>query len=215
MKAKLNLESRGQSGKGVARKLRRAGRVPGVIYGGGGAPSLVSMEAHEALKLFQAISVDNTILELSVDDGEAERALVREVQVHPYRTELIHVDFLRIRRGVAIEVNIPIRLVGLPEGVRNEGGTLDQVIHDVAVKCTPSKIPEAIEVDVISLEIGDIVRAGDLEMPEGVESLLDPERTICGVAAPRVAEEDELEVEEDAMPAPGIIPDVESGEDHG
>ena len=199
--ARLNLETRDASGKGVARKLRRAGRVPGVIYGGGGDPMLVSMDARETFNLFQSIPVDNTILQLHVGDRESERALVREVQVHPYRPALLHVDFIRIRRGVAIEVQIPLHFEGLPEGVRSEGGTLEQVIHDITVKCVPSRIPEAIEIDVTHLGIGDVVRAGEIDMPEGVENMMDPGRTICGVAAPRaIVEEDEDEVVEGILP---------------
>lgn len=197
MQTTLNLESRRQAGKGVARKLRRRGRVPGVIYGGGQLPALVHMEAQAVLHLFRSISVENTILNLSVDDGEPERALVREIQTHPCRPDLLHVDFLRIRRGVAIEVQVPVRLAGVPAGVRNEGGLLDQVVHDLPVKCVPSKIPEVIEVDVTELAVGDVIRAGDIEMPEDVESLADPGRTICAVAAPRVAEEDVEEEEEE------------------
>lgn len=199
MEAKLNLLKRGESGKGAARKLRRAGRVPGVIYGGGDDPVMVSMEARETLQLFQSIPVDNTILNLSFD-GEAnpEQVLVREVQVHPYRTELLHVDFMRIQRGVPIEVHVPVHLLGQPDGVRNEGGVLDQVAHDITVKCIPSLIPEAIEVDVTQLGVGDVLRAGDIEMPEGVENLVDPERMICGVAAARLAPE-ELEEEEEGV----------------
>lgn len=195
MQTTLNLESRRQAGKGVARKLRRRGRVPGVIYGGGQLPALVHMEAQAALHLFRSISVENTILNLSVDDGEPERALVREIQTHPCRPELLHVDFLRIRRGVAIEVQVPVRLTGVPAGVRNEGGLLDQVVHDLPVKCVPSKIPEVIEVDVTELTVGDVIRAGDIEMPDDVESLADPGRTICAVAAPRVADEEDAEEE--------------------
>ncbi|MDE2982645.1 MAG: 50S ribosomal protein L25 [Gemmatimonadota bacterium] len=205
MEAKLNLLRRGESGKGAARKLRRAGRVPGVIYGGGDEPVMVSMEARETLQLFQSIPVDNTILNLSLD-GEAspEQALVREVQVHPYRTELLHVDFIRVQRGVPIEVHVPVHLMGLPDGVRNEGGILEQVAHDIIVKCVPSLIPEAIEMDVTGLGIGDVLRAGDLVMPEGVENLVDPERMICGVSAARLAPE-ELEEEEEGVEAePGL-----------
>lgn len=197
MQTTLNLESRRQAGKGVARKLRRRGRVPGVIYGGGQLPALVHMEAQAVLHLFRSISVENTILNLSVDDGEPERALVREIQTHPCRPDLLHVDFLRIQRGVAIEVQVPVRLAGVPAGVRNEGGLLDQVVHDLPVKCVPSKIPEVIEVDVTELAVGDVIRAGDIGMPEDVESLADPGRTICAVAAPRVAEEDVEEEEEE------------------
>lgn len=214
MKATLNLQSRAESGKGAARRLRRAGRVPGVLYGGDAAPVLVSAETHEAWRLFNAISVENTILHLVVDGGEPERALVREIQTHPFQPQMLHVDFLRIQRGKPIEVHVPVVLEGLPEGVRTEGGLLDQVVHDVTVKCVPSKIPEAISADVTGLKIGDVLRAGDLEMPEGVENLDDPMRTICSVAAPRVAAEDEEALEEDEEAAPGAdVPEAaeESG----
>ena len=198
MEAKLNLERRQHGGKGVARKLRRAGRVPGVVYGGGGEAVMVSMEAQEALHLFHAVSVENTILDLSID-GDGEQALVREIQTHPHRHELIHVDFIRIQKGVAIEVQVPIHLEGTPDGVRNEGGLLEHIVHDLPVKCVPSKIPEFIEVDVSHLEIGDALRAKELELPEDVENLLDPERTICLVAAPRVAEEEAAEELEEGV----------------
>lgn len=217
MEVKLNLQRRGDSGKGVARKLRRAGRVPGIIYGGGDEPVLVSMEARETLQLFQSIPVDNTILHLSLDgEPDPEQALVREVQVHPYRTELLHVDFIRVRRGVPIEVHVPVHLMGLPDGVRNDGGILDQVAHDIIVKCVPALIPEAIEVDVTQLGVGDVLRAGDLAMPEGVENLVDPERMICGVGAARLDDEEleEEEEEEGVEVEPGTeAPTSESAED--
>ena len=203
METTLNLTTRHNSGKGVARKLRRAGRVPGIIYGGGGEPVPVSMEAREALHLFHSISVENTILNLMVDDREAERALVREVQVHPYRTELLHVDFLRVRRGVAIEVHVPVHMTGVPAGVR-DGGILEHVFHDITVKCVPSRIPEAIEVDVSHMEAGDVLRVGDLEMPEGVENLSDPEQAVCAVAIPKAPDlDDEEVVDEDVEPGEG------------
>lgn len=195
MDTTLSLSTRSETGKGVARKLRRSGRVPGVIYGGGESPVLVSMAAREALSLFQSISVENTILQLSVDDREAERALVREVQVHPYRTELLHVDFLRVQRGVAIEVHVPVHLTGVPEGVKL-GGVLEQVLHDIVVKCIPSKIPPSIELDVTELGAGEVVRAGDLEVPEDVAILSDLDLTVCAVVAARVEEEEEEEEEE-------------------
>ena len=203
METTLNLESRRDAGKGVARRLRRRGRVPGVVYGGAQVPVLVHMDTQEALKLFHAVSVENTILNLSVDGGEHERALVREIQTHPYRPGLLHVDFMRIQRGVPIEVQVPIRLTGVPVGVRSEGGMLDQVVYDLPVKCVPSKIPEVIEIDVTELAVGDVIRAGDVEMPEEVENLADPGRTLCGVAAPRIAEaEEDQEGEEEGATAP-------------
>ncbi|MDE2876689.1 MAG: 50S ribosomal protein L25 [Gemmatimonadota bacterium] len=101
MEAKIDLETRTGAGKGVARKLRRAGRVPGVIYGGGGDNVLVSMKARETVNVLQSVPVEETVFELSVDGGEAERARIREVQVHPYRPELLHVDFLRVQPDAA------------------------------------------------------------------------------------------------------------------
>lgn len=215
METTLNLQSRAESGKGAARRLRRAGRVPGVLYGGAADPVLVSAEAREAWRLFNAISVENTILHLVVDGGKAERALVREIQTHPLQPRLLHVDFLRIQRGKPIEVQVPIVLEGLPEGVRAEGGLLDQVVHDLAVKCVPSKIPEAIAADVTALAIGDVLRAGDLELPEGVENLVDPQRTICSVAPPRVAEADEAAAEEEEQAAPEAPAPDDAGESGG
>ncbi len=212
MEATLNLRTRRDSGKGVARRLRRAGRVPGVIYGGGEEPVLVSMEAREALLLFQSISVENTILNLMVEDRDAERALVREVQVHPYRTTLLHVDFLRVRRGVAIEVHVPVHMAGVPAGAR-DGGVLEHILHDITVKCVPSRIPEAIEVDVSHLELGDVLRVADLEMPEAVENLADPQQAVCAVSMPREPElEEEEEVVEEAAAEEGA-PEEDAAED--
>lgn len=96
MEAKLNLETRTGSGKGAARKLRRTGRVPGVIYGGGGDNVLVSMQARETLLLLQSVPPEDTVFELLLDGDRTERARVREVQVHPYRPQLLHVDFMRV-----------------------------------------------------------------------------------------------------------------------
>lgn len=96
-KTRMNLKTRSEAGKGFARRLRRAGRVPGVIYGGGGDTVLVSMEAREAMHLLQSISRNDTVLDLAVDGGASERAVVRDVQAHPFRPELLHVDFLRVR----------------------------------------------------------------------------------------------------------------------
>ncbi len=96
MEATLNLRVRHESGKGIARKLRRRGRVPGVIYGGGGDNVLVSMEAHEALHLFESIERNETVLRLVLDEGTIEEARIGEIQSHPFRPQLLHVDFLRV-----------------------------------------------------------------------------------------------------------------------
>jgi large subunit ribosomal protein L25 len=194
--ATLPAQKRDGTGKGVARKLRAVGRIPAVLYGRELEPIHLSLEAQEAERLFYSISVDNTIVELSVE-GEKEpyQTLIREIQVHPLRLSLTHVDFLQIQEGVTVDVNVPIRLVGTPEGVKNMGGVLEQVIHNLPVRCIPSKIPEFIEIDVAHLEVNESLHIYDIEFEEGVEVTVEQKRTICSVAIPKVIEEPEEEEE--------------------
>ncbi len=194
VKAALSAQKRDATGKGVARKLRAAGRVPAVLYGKDEDPLAVSIDAREAMHLFQAISVDNTIINVQVE-GESEdmETLVREVQVHPFRADLLHVDFYRIQRGVAIEVDVPVQFEGTPAGVREGGGLLEIILHDLRVKCLPSNIPETIVIDVTGLEVGDSLHVSEIEAPQDVEFVTDDIRTICSVALPKVVEEPELE----------------------
>lgn len=201
----ISAEKRSESGKGFARRLRASGRVPAVVYGKGEDTVSVSLDAHEALQLFQAISVDNTIVNLEVAGEEPMETLVREIQVHPFRTELIHVDFYRIQRGVALEVDVPVHFHGTPIGVKEKGGILDVILHQIRVSCMPSKIPESIDIDIEGLDLGESLHISDLPVEEGVEILSDPIRTICTVGLPKAEpepEEDEeaalLEGEEEA-----------------
>ncbi len=188
--ATLKASAREKSGKGVARKLRQAGSIPAVVYGDGADSLSVSLDAHDTLVLFQRISVENTIVSLDVEKGDNIDTLVRAVQVHPFRDDILHVDFLRIRKGMAVDVNVPLHLTGVPEGVRLEGGILEQIVHDLSVRCIPSKIPEVVEVDITDLQIGDALHVSDLPTEEGVEFLADSGQTICLVSQPRVVTED-------------------------
>lgn len=192
----LSAEKRSESGKGFARRMRASGRVPAVVYGKGEETLSVSLNAHEALQLFQAISVENTIVNLEVTGEETVETLVREIQVHPHRTELIHVDFYRIQRGVALEVDVPVHLHGTPVGVKEKGGVLDVILHQIRVSCIPSKIPESIDIDIEGLDLGESIHISDLPLFEGVEILLDPIRTICTVGLPKAEPEPEEEAEE-------------------
>jgi large subunit ribosomal protein L25 len=213
----LNATKRDGAGKGVARKLRQGGRVPAVMYGKDMEPLHLSIDAMEAGHLFHAISTDNTIVDLVVEgEKEAFPTLVREIQAHPHKNELVHVDFLRIQKGVAVEVEVPVELVGTPVGVKLHGGVLEHLVHEVPVKCIPSLIPEFIEVDVSRLDLDDAIHLTQLTFPEGVELLLDDDRTVCIVAAPRaVVEEVKEGIEEGAAAAePEVIGKVED-EDKG
>lgn len=197
----LNAERRDETGKGVARKLRAAGKLPAVMYGAEGESLSLVLDANDTSYLFHSISVDNTIVNLEVD-GEAAPVptLIREIQTHPFRAEILHVDFLRIQTGVEVELDIPLELEGIPTGVKDQGGVLEQTIYMLPVSCLPAAIPDMIRVEVAGLEINDSLQVADLDIPEGVEVLLDPTRTVCSVQPPSMAvmpeDEDEDEDEE-------------------
>lgn len=193
----LKAQPRAETGKEAARKLRFQGRIPAVMYGKDMEPRGLSLDLKETEYLFQRISVENTILDIEIE-GEAEpvRTLVREIQSYPHKPGLLHVDFLRIQKGVAVEVEIPIELEGVPIGVREGGGMLEQIINEVRVKCIPSLIPEAFTLDVTGLKVGDSFHVSDLKMEEGVDILFDVDQTICAVQVPRVAAADQADEEE-------------------
>ena len=140
--------------------------------------------------------------------------LVRQIQRHPTRGELVHVDFIRIRRDVAVSADVPLHLVGEPAGVR-DGGLLEQLVFSVTVEAMPGNIPVVFEVDVSELVIGDQRRASDIEIPAEVTTQLDPETVIAQVAAPRVVVEEEVEGEEvegeEGEAAEGADSDAPSG----
>jgi large subunit ribosomal protein L25 len=215
-KAVLKAEKREGTGKGVARKLRAVGRVPAVLYGRELDSLHLSIDAHEADHLFHSISVDNTIVSLEVE-GEKKpfETLVREIQMHPWRGAMLHVDFLRIQAGVAVDLDVPVHLTGVPVGVRLNGGVLEQILHDLAVRCIPSKIPESFTLDVTNLDLNDSLHVSDIPLEEGIELRMPGDQTICMVAVPRVAEEEtEGEAAEPGLVGEEGAPGAE-GEDEG
>jgi len=199
--ATLSAALRQEHGKGPARRLRREGKVPAVIYGHGEATRSLTVDAHELERLFSRIQVENTIISLKIDGerGGPVRALVREVQMHPFRQEILHVDFFQVHAGERVYLEIPVRLVGTAAGVR-AGGVLQQTLHEVEVRCLPDQIPEALEIDISALEVGESLHVSDLQVPEGVEIETDAERVLCSVLAPTVAA---LETEAEAPEGPG------------
>jgi len=194
----LKAQPRADTGKEAARKLRAEGRIPAVIYGKDMDARGLSLDLQETEYLFQRIAVENTILDLVIEgDGEPVQTLIREIQSYPHKPGLLHVDFLRIQKGVAVEVEIPVSLDGIPIGVREAGGILEQLINELRVKCIPSMIPEVVSLDVTGLEVGDSLHVSDVDLGEGVDLLVDPERTICSVQIPKVVVVEEEEPEEE------------------
>lgn len=202
----LKARPRVETGKEAARKLRADGRIPGVVYGKDMETRSISLDLQETEYLFQRISVDNTIIDLQIDgEKEPRQVLIREVQTHPDRPGLVHVDFLRIQKGVAVEVDIPVDLVGVPAGVRDSGGILEQMINELRVKCIPAMIPEVVSLDVTGLGLGDSLHVSDIDLGEGVDILVDADRTVCSIQIPRVVVAvGEEEVEEGLEEVEGV-----------
>ena len=188
--ASLNATVRTDTGKGAARKIRQAGDIPCVIYGHGREPQSLTINARETERLLQRISTSSTVIDLALD-GKTARTLIREVQRHPFKKQIMHIDFQELVAGETISVRCPIVYVGTPEGVRLEGGVLDQIMHELHIEVDPSSIPGHIDVDVSTLKMGKSLHVSDLTMPAGVKVMDDPGSTVCVVAAPKVAVEDQ------------------------
>lgn len=185
MELKLVAERREGAGKGVARKLRAAGRVPAIVYGRGMEPIPVSVDAKELYHVLHRGGA-NVLLDLVVD-GEPHLALAREVQRDHIRNRYVHVDFLAVSRTEKIAVSVPIQVIGDSVGVK-AGGVLEHHLWEVQAECLPGDVPEAIEVDVSALGVGDSLKAGDLVAPEGVEIVSPPEELVLAVVPPQARE---------------------------
>jgi large subunit ribosomal protein L25 len=188
----LTAVPRSDRGSGAAGRLRREGRLPAVVYGLGGESTAVTVATHD-LDLILAHGVNTLItLRLGSDD---QLALARQVQRHPVRGDLVHVDFIRVRTDVAISAEVALHLVGEAEGAKS-GGVVDQQLFSLHIEAMPQNIPGGIELDISALEIGDHLRVSDLNLPAGVATDVDPETLVVTVAAPRVAVAEEGEGEE-------------------
>jgi large subunit ribosomal protein L25 len=175
--ATLSATLRSESGKGAARALRRAGSVPAVIYGHKREPMSLSISTRELERLLERVSAETTVVELSID-GKVSRTLIREIQKHPYKKQLVHVDFQELVAGEQI--------TGTSIGVRSFAGILDQTMRELEVTVDPSAIPNHIDVDVSALNIGDSIHVRDLVVPAGVTVITDADLSVVVVAAPKV-----------------------------
>lgn len=193
--AQLNATPRNSSGKGPARTLRSAGQIPGVVYGHAREPQPLTLDTREFEKLLSHISAESTVIELSLG-GQTTKTLIREIQRHPFKRQILHVDFQELVAGEKVQVNIPIVLIGIPEGVRASGGVMDQTLRELSIRVDPSSIPDHIEVDVSGVLIGHSIHVSELQLPEGVEVLNDAEAPVCVVAAPRAVVEEAAAVAE-------------------
>lgn len=202
----LHVEPRSETGKGAARRIRASGKIPGNVYGHGAESTAVQADELQFKALISRISTENTLIDLKVGDEQPKAVLIREIQRHPYRSSILHVDFFEITAGEKIRVAVPVRLEGNPIGVRN-GGILQVIRYELEVECLPREIPSSFEVDISELEIGDSLHISAIDTGD-VTLLEDESLTVCTVVAPRVVEEVEEEVDEFAEVEEEVEPEV-------
>jgi large subunit ribosomal protein L25 len=193
---KLNVNSREAGGSRAVRRLRRSGRVPGVLYGGGSEP--LGFDADER-ELRHALAGSGAVLDLSVDGAKPTPVVLKEAQRHPVRGETMHVDLLRVNLNEAIHALVPLELTGIDDspGVK-EGGVLEQITRELNVEALPTAIPESIVHDVSEMQISETILLGALAVPDGVTLLDDLEETVIAtLSPPRLQSEtaDEIEAE--------------------
>jgi len=182
----LPAEGRGELGSTGARRLRRVGRLPAVLYGHGMEPMHLSVDRTQFEHL---LTHGARVVSLIVNGAEAH-ALIKDLQYDAYGSELLHADFQRLVAGQKVEVAVPVEVVGEPVGVRRDGGVLDQMLKELTVSCLPGLIPNIIRVDVHELAIGDSVTVSQVQWPEGVEPLAEGDQRVVAVLPPQVLAEE-------------------------
>ncbi|MCD6122202.1 MAG: 50S ribosomal protein L25 [Spirochaetales bacterium] len=196
---KLKASVRTEKKKNSAKKLRRQGRIPAVIYGHGGN-SVISVDEHEFMTKFQKVS-ENTIINIQTEDHDKD-VLVKDYQEDITTGKILHIDFFEIERGKTLKTRVPVDFVGTAPGVK-VGGIFETLMHEVEIECLPKDLPEKLEVDISSLEIGDAIHIEDIALGDAIKILNAGDQVICTISAPRVEEEvveeeeEEEEVEEE------------------
>ena len=194
----LDATTRSDFGKGASRRLRREELIPAIIYGGGSDPVAVTVEQRVIKKHLGNDAFYSAVLELSVD-GKKEKAILRDMQHHPYKPIILHLDFQRVRSDQEIHVHVPLHFIGEEAcvGVK-AGGALSRIDVEIEVACLPADLPEFIEVDVSNLELGSSIHLSEVKLPEGVRSIAlshgeDHDRAIVSVHATRAGREEAAE----------------------
>ncbi len=211
---KLTAEARESTGKGVARKLRQTGRIPAVLYGKGQSGVSLSLDGYELDQLLSTAGARTSVLELEVKGGgkdASKNVLIKEVQKHPFKDLILHMDLLEVAMDQEISVMVPIATIGTAKGVKLEGGILEMKRRELEIVCLPSIIPDSITIDISELEIGDTVHVEEMVAPDGITISYDVNFTILTVVAPAVEVEPEEEVEgEEVEEVEGETPEKEA-----
>ena len=209
----LDAEFREDQGKGASRRLRHLGKVPAILYGGKRDARALVVDHAKLAQLMDNERFYSTILALKVGNQQ-QAAVLKDVQRHPFRNRIVHVDFQRVLENEKIKMHVPLHFKGGAEakGVKEQGGVLSHIRNDVEVTCLPKDLPEFVEVDVSGLEINQVIKLSDLKLPEGVELtdlLARRDGAVASIHMPRVEEEETPVVDEAAAAAaaaPGAAP---------
>ncbi len=197
---------RTDTGSGASRRLRHAGKIPGIVYGGSGEPTMIEMDHNDLYHALRKEAFHASVLNMNLD-GAKETVLLRDVQMHPFRKIVMHLDFQRIDAAHAIHQKVPLHFINADTcpGVKTQGGIVSHVMNEVDVKCLPGDLPEFIEADLAGLSVGNSLHVSQLKLPKGVEAVLhkgeDP--VVAAVSLPRAAKADEAAAAAAAADAAG------------
>ncbi|MGR8920487.1 MAG: 50S ribosomal protein L25/general stress protein Ctc [Gammaproteobacteria bacterium] len=211
-KFEIEAESRHDRGKGASRRLRRAGKVPAIVYGAHKDPVAIQLGHNDVLQHAEHEAFYSHILDLKID-GTAEKVVIKDMQRHPFKPFIQHMDFQRVDESEALTMRVPLHFLneGTCVGVKQHGGVISHLMSDLEITCLPKDLPEYIEVDVAELDVGDAIHLGQLTMPEGVQitSLIqggEDSLPVVQVIVPRAVVEEEAEGEAAEAPAEGEEP---------
>jgi large subunit ribosomal protein L25 len=212
----LAAEQRERAGKGVARALRREGLVPAVIYGGKEAPEGISVNSRDITKIFNTGRLLSTLIEIEVK-GKKQRAIARDVQLHPVRDDILHADFLRLGKDAKIAVEVAVNFLNEETcpGLKM-GGVLNVVRYTIELNCPADNIPEAIDLDLAEAQMNDSIHISEVNLPDGVEPVItDRDFTIVTIAAPAALRSEAEEAEDEAEAAEGEAEAAEGEAEEG
>jgi large subunit ribosomal protein L25 len=197
----LSLETRKITGKEFAKKLRKDGKIPGIYYHHGEEPILFSVERKAVQTL---LGQESSLLDIAFDKKDSKKSVIREIQFDPITNQPIHIDLMGIKMTEKLSVTVPVHLLGIAAGVKNEGGILQHLIRDIEIECLPSDIPDNIEIDISELNIGQGVQVSNIEI-ERVKILEDADKVVANVIAPRIIEEEVVAEEEEEGVEPEVV----------
>ncbi len=201
---KLSAQTRSVVGRTAVKKIKAQGLVPATIYGGHDEPVNLSLNKREISNLLLRATSEHVLVDLEIADGaekSSRLALIQEVQHHPIRRDVLHVDFHAVRADEKLHAEIPVEPFGEPAGVKNYGGILEIALHSLSIECLPKDLPELIRIDVSGLGVGEAIHVKDIALPEGVVAHADGDLTVVRVAAPKV----EIEPAPGAAAGPEVI----------